>query len=80
MDRNWRKLRDFMEERGVTLEALAAEIGRSRGYIWRRWLPPSHPQHTPMTASELLDLCAAAQAIAERRASFPVSPAEVLGG
>jgi hypothetical protein len=76
---NWRKLRDFMEARGVTLEALAARIGRSRGYVWRRWLPPAHPQHKSLTASELLELCGAAQAIAEERASLPVPPAEVLG-
>lgn len=31
-----RALRSFLEERGITLDKVAAELGRSRGYVSER--------------------------------------------
>jgi len=68
------QLKNYRTRRRVTQRDLAAEVGCSTASICRR-----ETGETPITESELLKLCSAAQRIVERRQAEN-TPADVLSG
>ncbi len=72
-------LRRYRKRCGVSLRELAATTEMSYVAIWRREQASRHPEHVPMSKSELYELVAAIERIVERRQAS-MDPAEVLAG
>lgn len=61
------RLGTYRKRLDVKLEQLAAEIDKSRSYVWRREQLAGHPDHVILTEEEYNDLAAAITRIALRR-------------
>ena len=75
---NWRELRIHRKRKRVSLDHLAAALGASHSYVWRRELKPSHKQHVAIDDEELYELKAAIERVVKAREA--ADPAEVLAG
>lgn len=75
---NWRELKLHRKRKRVSLDDLAAELGVSRSYVWRRELRPSQAQHVAIDDEELYELKAAIERVVKAREAG--DPAEVLAG
>jgi len=73
------ELRAYRRRLGVRQEELARRLGGgTASFIWRRELPPDHPDHVTMTPREYAAAIEAIEAIVEERGGRP-DPARALG-